>query len=363
MDPYSVLGLSRAASTAEIERAYRRLVRRYHPGINPGDHVAAEMYAHVAEAFAILGDAARRHDYDRGGPLAAEDTVEAVAFAGFDFNAPAEGPLAATFSELFADVFQHAAREATTPTRGADVFANVDIPFVDAMRGASVPLSITRQERCPACSGAGRLPGAPRLCPDCQGEGRRRWARGHMVFTKACDRCGGHGQVAADLCRQCQGVGVGPRTEVVTLHLPAGMTDGARVTVPGRGDAGALGGPAGDLYVTVAVTPHPLWQRVGRDLHITLPTAIHEAALGAEVTVPGPSGALTIEIPPASNTGTTIRVPGQGVPASAAEPAGDLVVTLQLTLPPRLDRRSRELLDEFGRRQTFDVREAISDRP
>lgn len=360
VDLYALLGLTRAASAADVERAFRRLSRRYHPGVNPGDSVAERMYQQVQEAYGVLGDANRRREYDRGG-VRTDDPP--VAFAGFDFSAPAEGPLAATFSELFSDVFQQAAREATTPTRGADVAIDLHVPFDGAVRGCQVPLSVSRHERCGACHGRGQVARAVAVCPSCGGEGSRRWARGHMVFTKACEVCGGDGQTVRDVCRMCSGAGVTPRTEVVTLTIPAGIESGARVAVPGRGHAGALGGPSGDLYVTVTVAEHRVLTRRGADLHLTLPVAVHEAGLGALIEVPGLDGPVRARIPAGATSGSVAVLRGQGGVRPGTTERGDLVVTLQIVLPSTLDDRSRELLREFGRLNGDDVRRGLFQQP
>ncbi len=361
MDLYTLLGVARTASSAEIERAFRRLARRYHPGVNPGDRVSEAMYQQIQEAYAVLADVTRRREYDRG--ARGEPVVEAtITFEGFDFEAPAEGPRAATFSELFADVFQHAAQEATAPSRGLDVEADLQISFRDAARGADVPLSVTRKERCVACLGRGRVVRAAAGCPACGGSGSRRWARGHLVFTKACDVCAGQGRIDNETCRTCAGGGTGSRTEVITLSIPAGVDAGARIAVPGHGHAGARGGPAGDLYVTIDVGPHPFLRREGRDLHVTLPVAVHEAALGARVDVPTLDGTVRVRIPPGTASGERLRVRGQGIgfePNRTDDEAGDLVVEVQIVLPRELDEESRSLLQEFGRRNGDDVRRTL----
>ncbi len=359
MDLYALLGVSRAASAAEIDRAYRRLTRRYHPGVNPGDQAAAELYRQVQEAYVVLADTDRRREYDRGvRPAAATGAVSAtIAFEGFDFSRAAEGPVAATFSELFADVFQDAAREATTPTRGADLEQAAHISFREAALGADVRLSITRRDRCLLCGGHGRVSRPAATCPECRGAGARRWSRGHMVFTRACATCGGRGQVTSEPCRPCGGAGVSARTEVLALRLPPGIESGARVAVPGRGHAGARGGPAGDLYVTVEVEPHPHFQRAGRDVLLTVPVAIHEALLGARLDVPTPAGGRArLRIPPGTTAGRQFRLAGQGLPGAGDAEPGNLVVTIGIDVPAEIDERSRELVREFGRRNAQDVR-------
>ncbi len=359
MDLYTRLGVTRAASAADIDRAYRRLARRYHPGVNPGDRAAAERYRQLQEAYAVLADAERRREYDRGvAPDVAAGTVTAtVAFEGFDFSRAAEGPVAATFAELFADVFRDAAREATTPSRGLDIEQTARVSFLEAARGVEARLSVTRQERCPPCAGHGRVSRAAVVCPACRGVGAGRWARGHMVFTRPCDSCGGQGQVTSDPCRACGGAGVAPRTEVVTLALPPGIESGARVAVPGRGHAGARGRPAGDLYLTVDVDPHPYFRRDGRDVTLTLPVAVHEAILGARVEVPTPTGRARLKVPPGTAAGRRFRLGGQGIPGP--DGPGDLVVTIEIVVPAALDDRSRALVREFGERNGGDVRRSL----
>jgi molecular chaperone DnaJ len=364
MDLYARLGVTRAASAADIDRAYRRLARRYHPGVNPGDQAAADLYRQLQEAYAVLADADRRGEYDRGARAATpvEAVRATIAFEGFDFSGAAEGPVAATFAELFADVFQDAAREATTPTRGADLELTARVSFLEAAEGAEVRLSVTRQDRCSTCAGHGCVARAPGVCPECRGAGTRRWTRGHMVFTRECDACASRGQVTSEPCRACGGAGVTARTEVLTLRLPAGIESGARVAVPGRGHAGARGGPAGDLYVRIDVDPHPHFRRVGRDVHLLLPLAIHEALLGARVDVPTPTGGRArLKVPSGTAAGQQFRVRGQGLAGPGDAAPGDLVVTITIDVPTEIDERSRELVREFGRRNTGDVRRHLFD--
>ena len=357
MDLYRLLGLDRTASTDEVERAYRRLARRHHPGVNPGDRLAAEIYRQIQQAYAVLSDLEQRRAYDRGlGRGAAPQMEAAVSFEGFDFSRPAEGALAATFSELFADVFHEAARERATPTQGANIEVPLQLSFKDAVKGGAFPMSVPRQDRCPACGGDGRLMRAPAQCPSCGGQGVMRWARGHMVFQKTCDICEGSGQSAVQPCRTCGGAGTQARADVVTLVVPPGIEHGARLAVPGRGHAGARGGPAGDLYVTVEVAPHLHFSRDGRDLRVTLPLAVHEAALGAKVMVPTLDGPVPLRIPPGTRAGQRLRVRGRGIQAANEDAAGDLIVEVSLVLPVVKDERSKALLREFGELNKEDVR-------
>lgn len=360
MDLYGALDLSPTATAAEIERAYLRLARRYHPRINPGDRRAEERFREVSDAYEVLGNPERRRDYDRSLTVARPVAVEAtIAFEGFDFSALAQGQDAATFSEMFSDVFQDAARRAVSPERGAALELTMPLSFEDAMRGGQFPVSVVRQERCHGCGGGGRVVVAPSPCAACGGAGATRWARGHMVFTKPCDVCGGDGQITSRACRQCGGAGLQARSEVVTLGIPPGIEDGARLAVPGRGHAGARGGPMGDLYVSIEVAPHPVFSREGRDLCLTLPVAVHEAALGARVDVPTLTGPVKMKVPPGTGSGTRLRIRGHGIPSAHSDDptlAGDLIVDVQIVLPPVRDERSKELLREFGRLNPVDVR-------
>ena len=362
MDFYALLGVTRAASVGEIERAYRRLARRYHPGINPGDRAAAELFRQVHEAFLVLADVERRREYDRGAAASAappEAEAVSVELQGFDFSVAAHGAQAATFAELFADVFQQAAREAIAPSRGADLDVALRLSFRDAVRGGTFPMSIVRHDRCAACGGDGRVARPPMICPACGGHGARRWARGHMVFTRPCDDCGASGRITAQTCRGCGGAGIQPRSEVVSISVPAGVDAGDRISVPGRGQSGARGGPAGDLYVTVDVEPHPYFTRAGRDLHVMLPLAVHEAALGARIDVPTLDEPVKLRVPPGTPSGRTFRLRGAGVPARAGaseDEAGDLIVEAQIVLPAIRDERSKELLREFAALNAHDVR-------
>lgn len=362
MDLYAVLGVAPDASANEIDRAYRRLARRYHPGVNPGDPQAAERFRQVDDAYRILGDAQQRARYDRGALSAPAngDPAAAVSFAGFDFSAAADGTSAGTFAELFAGVFHDAARRATASTRGLEIHATLRLPFEAAVRGGQFPLSVVRQDRCAHCEGHGWTAMPPVWCPECEGRGTRRWVRGHMVFTKSCDRCSGAGQLSSQLCRGCGGAGVQTRGEVVTVQVPPGIESGARLVVSGRGHA-VRGAAPGDLYVTVEVAEHRVFRRSGRDLIVTVPVAVHEAALGARIDVPTLEGPVKLRVPPGTASGQQFRLRGRGIPSPSGDPAdaGDLLVHLQIVLPPVRDERSRELLREFGRLNDVDVRKHL----
>ena len=357
MDLYAVLGLGPQASVADIKRAYRRLARRYHPGINPGDRAAEALFRRINEAYETLVDPVRRRQYDETGRVSAggPGAPGPLEFTGFDFSSAAHGPQAATFTELFADVLHPVALSAGRPEPGADLHAALTVSFLDALRGVERQVLVTRHQLCPACRGAGQIATPEARCPHCHGAGKVRWARGHMVFTRDCGTCHGAGSLRQQRCAVCTGEGRVVRTEAVPVMVPPGTADGVRLRIPERGHAGRRGGRPGDLYVAVHVLPHPLFRREGDDLHITLPVAVHEAVLGARVEVPALDGPLRLRIPPGTQAGQRFRLRGRGAP-SPGRGQGDLIVHVQLVLPSIVDERSKELMREFGRINSEDVR-------
>lgn len=355
MDYYAVLGLVPGASATDIKRAYRRLSRRYHPGLNPGDGAAAALFQQIAEAYETLADTDRRRRYDDAGVQApgGERTFE---FSGFDFSVAALGSQAATFSELFAEAL-HPVLPAGRGARetGADLHASVSLSFDESMRGVDRQVMVTRQVACATCDGAGRLRTTESRCAACQGAGNVRWARGHMVFTKACTGCGGTGQERHRRCAGCAGHGRVVRNDGILVRIPAGVVDGTRLRVPDRGHAGSGGGRSGDLYVDVQVRPHPVLRREGADLHMSVPIAVHEAALGTRLELPSFDGPVKLRVPPGTQGGQRFRISGRGA-VTIAGGRGDLWVDVRMTLPSLLDERSKELMREFARLHQEDVR-------
>lgn len=361
MDFYVVLGLRREATLGEIKRAYRRLARKYHPDINPGDRMAAAQFRQIAEAYETLSDPERRNRYDATGgvPGPGEATF---GFEGFDFSVNVSGPSASTFGDLFADVLhrRQARRQGDAPERGADLHHALTVGFEEAARGGERQIVVTRQERCRTCRGAGRLRAADTPCTECHGAGSVRSVRGHMVFAKPCAQCGGTGRQRPALCPTCGGQRAEMRTEALTIALPPGLADGARIRVAEKGHVGRSGGDTGDLYLTVRVEPHPVFRREGDDLHVVVPVAIHEAALGAKIEVPALDGRARLRVPPGTQSGQRFRLRERGVPSPRDGRRGDLVVEVRLVLPKILDERSKELLREFGRINGEDVRRDVA---
>ncbi len=363
MDLYGVLGLRRDASPDDIKRAYRRLARRFHPDINPGDRAAGARFRQVVFAYETLIDDDRRRQYDQTGTVDRPREGASFGFEGFDFSVEVSSAGgSSTFGDLFADVLRRpdGAAVGRESVRGSDLHADVSLGFLESIQGTERLVTVTRFERCRTCGGAGAVPAPEAPCPSCRGVGALRSTRGHMVFAKPCEACQGTGQLHQCGCRTCGGQGIEPRVETVTVRIPAGVTDGMQIRVPGRGHAGLRGGPAGDLYVRVTVDPHPLFTRIGDDLHLHLPVAVHEAGLGARIDIPTPSGPARLRLPPGTPSGRQFRLHGRGVPSPRTGAPGDLVVEVRIVLPEVVDERSKELLREFGRINHDDVRKDLA---
>src|SRR5262245_1066001 len=359
MDFYVLLGVERSASLNDIKRAYKRLARKFHPDINPGDRLAETQFRQIAEAYETLSDPDRRRRYDSVGAPAQAPDAAVFGFEGFDFSVSVGGRDASTFGDLFGDLFQPRAAAAGAD-RGADLHHTITLPFDQALRGGQQAVTVTRQEHCRTCKGVGHLATAETRCPLCQGTGIVKSARGHMVFSRACTNCSGSGRLATALCPTCGGQQVAMRTESLQVNVPAGLADGARIRVPGKGHAGPNGGAYGDLYLSVHVEPHPLFRREGDDVHLSVPIAIHEAALGAKIDVPAPDGTARVRVPPGTQSGQRFRLRERGIASPRDGRRGDLIVEVRLVLPKLLDERSKEILREFGRINGEDVRKDLT---
>ena len=358
MDFYVILGVERGATVADVKRAYKRLARRYHPDINPGDRKAEAQFRQIAEAYETLIDPDRRRRYDATGTADPAPSGPAFGFEGFDFTVSVHGNDASTFGDLFADVFQQreTRRAEGVPERGVDLHQTISITFEESMRAGERTVTVTRQEHCRGCRGVGYFPLNETRCTQCHGTGVLKSARGHMVFSKPCAACGGAGHLRQTRCPTCGGEQVEMRTETLTVGLPPGLPDQSRIRVPGKGHVGRNGGEGGDLYITVNVEPHPIFRREGDDLLVVVPIAVHEAGLGAKIEVPALDGPARLRVPPGTQSGQRFRLRERGVPSVRDGTRGDLVVEVRLVLPPVLDERSKELLREFGRINGEDVR-------
>jgi molecular chaperone DnaJ len=347
-DYYDILGVSDTATQKEITAAYRKLARQLHPDANPGDAKAEERFKEVSAAYDVIGDADKRKEYDeirRLGPMAG---AMGGGPGGFTFSTD-------DLSDLFGGLFNRAGRGAgrtprgAGPQRGTDLEAELHLGFVDAAKGVTTEVHLTSDAACTTCMGSGAKPGTtPKPCPRCGGRGLLDENQGFFSFSQPCPACAGRGQVVEDPCGTCRGTGVERRARQVKVRIPAGVHDGQRIRLKGRGGAGRNGGPPGDLYVVVSVAPHPLFGRSGPHLTITVPITYPEAVLGADIRVPTLDGdPVTVRIPSGTRSGRTFRVRGKGVVQQSGGP-GDLLVTVEVAVPTTLSAAERQAVEELA---------------
>ncbi len=389
-DYYRTLGIKRTATPDEVRKAYRRLARKLHPDVNPGNKAAEDRFKDVQEAYDILSDAKKREFFDRAGfysDQAFQHGAEAYAgggepagrgpqpggpppnfdFGGFDFTdfnvgaGPGVGAGrrgaaggGASFRDIFSNIFnrQAAPAEAT----GSDLEVQATVGFWEAIRGSVLRLNIPRQERCPQCNGTG-TGGRAGICPECGGKGQVAQTVNNMKFNLRCGACGGTGKAGA-ACPRCHGQGRVPATESLEVRIKPGTREGARLRIPGKGNWGA--DASGDLYVIIRIQPHPLFVREADDIHVRVPLSMTEAALGAKIGVPTIDGKALLNIPPGTQSGQKFRMRERGVPSAQHDGLrGDEYVEVQVSVPKPRDERSRELLREYARLNPEDAREAI----
>ncbi|MFZ0738649.1 MAG: molecular chaperone DnaJ [Candidatus Acidiferrales bacterium] len=371
-DYYELLGVPRKATAKEIRAAYRKLARKYHPDLNPGDKSAEEKFKQIQEAYEVLSDTKKRQTYDQfgfntpgaGGPQpgggynVAPDAAN-FDFGGFDFG----GGGSSSFRDLFSQFFRggNAAQGRNEPEPGSDLEYQIEISFSEAMRGTVKKVAITRLDACPECHGEGSI-GTEQTCNGCAGSGRVTEVSGKMRFQIPCSRCGGTGKLRT-MCRNCGGEGRVRRSETLDVRIPPGAQTGSRVRVAGHGNAGENGGPPGDLYFITKVEPHPFFERRGDDLYTVVPITITEAALGAKVEVPTIDGRAQVRIPPGTDSGKKLRLREKGAPsARRSGHRGDQIVEVQVVVPRPEDEHVKQLLRELGKAAPEDPRREIFSR-
>jgi molecular chaperone DnaJ len=373
-DYYDLLGVSRKASAKDIRTAFRKLARKYHPDLNPGDKSAEEKFKQVQEAYDVLSDSKKRQMYDQygfyadnlppGGPGAGAGTRPGESgvnfdFEGFDFGG-AGGTSGSSFRDLFSQFFNVGGRGRTAEPEvepGGDLEYQIEIGFWDAVRGSVKKMQITRMDVCETCRGTGAV-GTPHTCPVCNGSGTIQQAAGKMRFNVPCTRCGGTGKIRT-ACKTCGGEGRIRRSETIDVRIPPGVDNGARVRVPGKGNSGTMGAPAGDLYLRVVVQPHPVFERRGSDIYVKLPVTVSEATLGAKVEVPTIDGRSVVRIPPSTSSGRTLRLREKGVPNPRTGARGDEYVEIEIIVPEPTDERVRNLMKELEHVAPADPRKAL----
>jgi molecular chaperone DnaJ len=348
-DYYEVLGVARGASDAEIKSAYRKQAMKYHPDRNPGDHSAEERFKEAAEAYAILADTEKRSLYDRFGHAgvssAASSGFDPTVFQGFE---DLFGGLGDIFG--FGDLFGGGRRRGG-PQRGGDLRYDLEITFEESAQGAETSIQIPRQETCEACTGTGAAPGSsPTVCAQCRGQGQVRMQRGFLTVAATCPQCRGAGRVIAKPCPSCRGAGRVARDRKITVKIPAGIATGQQLRLQGEGEAGAAGGPPGHLYVVVHVREHEFFRRDGLNLFCEIAVNFTTVALGGEIQVPTLGGTESVKIHEGTQTGTTLRLRGKGMPdVGGGSGRGDLFATIQVRTPKKLSKEQRHLIEQLGK--------------
>ncbi len=360
-DYYKVLGVPEGASEKDVSRAYKKLAKQFHPDANPGNAQAEERFKEISAAYDVVGDTEKRKEYDEvrrmvasgvgpGGPGGFGAGGQTFNFEGGDL-----GDLGGLFGNLFGGGGRRGRRAPAGPQRGQDLETELHLGFDDAVRGITSTVRFRADATCSTCAGSGAAPGSmPETCPECRGTGSIAVDQGPFSFSQVCPRCGGRGQVIPQPCPTCHGRGVEVRAREVKVRVPAGVADGQRIRVKGRGAAGANGGPPGDLYVIVHVRGHEWFGRSNNDLTLRLPVTFAEAAAGADVKVPTLDGQVTVRIPPGTPSGKVLRVRGKG-----AGDKGDLLVTVDVQIPVNLNKEQRDAVDALAKVLDEDPRASL----
>jgi len=352
-DYYEILGVTRTCDDAGLKSAFRKLAMEHHPDRNGGCEDASGRFKEINEAYSVLSDAQKRAAYDRFGHAG----VNGPQGGAGGFSGDAGDIFNDVFGDVFGEMFGGGRRQSNGPQRGQDLRYDLEISLEQAYAGAEVEIKVPAAITCEICDGSGAKPGtSPTVCGTCGGAGRVRATQGFFAVERACPRCGGSGRLVLDPCQGCHGHGQVRRERVLSVRIPAGVDDGARIRLAGEGDAGARGGPRGDLYLFLSVIPHELFERDGLDLLCTVPVPMTVAALGGEIEAPCLMGGdecdgecrITVKVPEGAQTGKTVRLKGKGMPSLRNRQRGDLVVELFVETPTHLSARQKELLKELA---------------
>lgn len=353
-DYYEVLGVSRGASEDEIKKAYKKMARKYHPDLNPGDKTAEEKFKEVNEAYEVLSDADKKARYDQYGHAGVDPNFGAGGFGGgfdgsFDF-----GDLGDIFGSFFGGGFGGGRRtNPNAPQRGESIRMSIAISFEEAAFGCEKAVTVERYETCDTCHGNGCAPGtSPEVCPDCHGTGtvqvRRQTPMGVFTTSSPCPKCGGKGRIIHQPCKDCRGSGMVRKKKTIQASIPAGIDNGQTISIRGQGNAGKNGGPAGDLLITITVRPHELFRREGTSVLCEAPITFTQAVLGAELEIPTIDGKVKYTLPEGTQSGTTFRLKGKGIPSINGRGRGDQYVTVYIETPKNLNKEQEEALKKFA---------------
>lgn len=353
-DYYEVLGVEKNASDAEIKKAYRKLAMKYHPDQNPGDKSAEEKFKEVNEAYEVLSDADKKARYDQYGHAGVDPNFGAGGFGGgfdgsFDF-----GDLGDIFGSFFGGGFGGGRRtNPNAPQRGESIRMSIAISFEEAAFGCEKAVTVERYETCDTCHGNGCAPGtSPEVCPDCHGTGtvqvRRQTPMGVFATSSPCPKCGGKGRIIHQPCKDCRGSGMVRKKKTIQASIPAGIDNGQAISIRGQGNAGKNGGPAGDLLITITVRPHEMFRREGTSVLCEAPITFTQAVLGAELEIPTIDGKVKYTLPEGTQSGTTFRLKGKGIPSINGRGRGDQYVTVYIETPKNLNKEQKEALKKFA---------------
>ena len=366
-DFYETLGVSRSASADEIKRAYRGLARKHHPDVAENKSEAEARFKEINEAYEVLSDPRKREQYDRFGTTG---NGAGAGFGDFGFGNFGSSGFGDIFDMFFGERMGGAAQtqaRRTGPARGSDLRYDLEITLEEAFNGTTREIQFSHLTQCQTCNGSGAAPGSLVVpCERCQGSGIMRMARqtplGQFVTQTTCNACNGEGQIVQHPCENCAGRGRREVERKLTVKVPAGVDDGSRIRITGNGEAGIRGGPAGDLFVYLSIAPHRVFKRNGADVHVDMPISFPQAVLGAQIEGPSLEGPIAITIPPGTQTGTTLRLRGRGMPSVRGTARGDHFVTVHVAVPSKVSKRQRELLEEYARISPQDDERSFFDR-
>jgi molecular chaperone DnaJ len=375
-DYYEVLGINKNASEADIKKAFRKLARKYHPDVNPGDKTAEQKFKEMNEAYEVLSDPKKREQYDQFGHAAfgggygpGPGPGAGGGFSGFEGFRPGGGGAeyyrsgnVEGFEDIFGTIFGERVRP-RGPAKGEDITYSVEVDLEDAIFGKTMQVDLKREVTCSTCAGTGAQPGsAPSTCPTCRGTGTISQSRGFMQVAQPCPTCHGTGTINPNPCRTCNGRGVVPRSERINVKIPPGVDNGSKIRVAGMGGPGEKGGPAGDIYIITKVRPHSYFERKGDNLYSEAKVTVKEAALGDKIEIPTVDGMVSLKLPEGVQTGQQLKLKGKGVPHLGGGGVGDHYVSIRVLTPTGLSERGKELIRELDRLHPVDPRRDISFR-
>ncbi len=364
-DYYEILGINKGASEADIKKAFRKLARKFHPDVNPGDKAAEQKFKEINEAYEILSDAKKRQQYDQFGHAAFDQGFGQGAGPGQGFEGFAGGPEffgSRGFEDIFGNLFGERARP-RGPRKGEDITYAVEVELEDAIFGKTMQVDLRRDVTCSTCGGSGSQPGTSRrTCPTCKGSGSVSRGGGFMQFAQPCPTCHGEGTVNPNPCLICGGQGVVPKSERINVKIPPGVDNGSKIRMAGLGGPGEKGGPAGDVYIVTKVRTHPYFERKGDNLYSEAAVTVKEAGLGEKIEIPTVDGMVSLTLPEGVQTGQQLKLRGKGVPHLGGGGVGDHYVTIRVVTPTALSDRGKELLRELDRMQPSNPRSAITFR-